>query len=117
MTTAPTTHDLFVDAVAAASTQDRFIDLVCADDQLLAIEFNAIVAEFQDGPGRVRATLLTARGTAPPSGHRGSYPPAGVLESAVLAADRRAARQRSPPVVGSGSAQNPSMASYPSMTS
>jgi len=92
--------DLMVDAAAAASTQDLFIDLVCADDQLLAAEFNAIVAEAWDGPGLVRPDLRTARATEPPSGYRPIYRDPGALDSAVLTAGRRAGRQRSPPVSG-----------------
>jgi hypothetical protein len=110
MTTTPTTLDLIVDAASAASTQDLFIDLVCADDQLLAAEFDAMVAECWDGPGPVPVTLLTARATAPSPGHRGTSRDPDALESAVLTAGRRAGRQRSPPVVGIGS-QRESMTS------
>ena len=100
MTTVPTMHDLVVDAAATASTQDPFIDLVCADDQLLTAEFNAIVAECFGGSGPVRAKPVTAGTGVPASVPGGIHRMAEGLDPGVPVTRRRAGRQRSPPARG-----------------
>jgi hypothetical protein len=100
MTTVPTMHDLVVDAAATASTQDLFIDLVCADDQLLTAEFNAIVAECFGGSGPVRAEPVTAGTGAPASVPGGIHRVAEGLDPGERITRRRTGRQRSPPALG-----------------
>lgn len=73
-----------------------FAEMVCEDDQLLAAEFEAIITDFWDGPGRPGAVLVridpnrsAALGPPLQDGH--------ALALGTVVARRRARRQRSPP--------------------
>jgi hypothetical protein len=77
---------------------DGFIDLVCADDELLVTEFNAIIdAGWDDSfPGCGPTTSID---TAEPSTPGGPQRPSPSIQVPALspALGRRWSRQRSPP--------------------
>jgi hypothetical protein len=73
-----------------------FVDVVCGDDQLVAAEFEAIIAACWDSPGPPGAVMKGAGPRrSPAAGPRVVGPQAPALKMAM--AGRRAARQRSPP--------------------
>ncbi|WP_270889567.1 hypothetical protein [Pedococcus sp. 5OH_020] len=80
---------------ALPSTQDAWVDLVCADEELLRAEFEAIVAESwqsEDPPAPVRPVSPAHR---PAAGL--PRPEAGVGPAETVVLEHLPGRQRSPP--------------------
>jgi hypothetical protein len=102
MPTAPLTGDPAGPDLAAPTVDEQFYDLICADADLVAAEFDAIVAaEWPETPGRTPRHRdddgYRASGGAPraATGSPGLAPPArdGDLD--------RSARERAPPPANS----------------
>jgi hypothetical protein len=81
------------------SAVDGFIDLVCADDELLAAEFDAIIDDGWDDSFPVGAPT-TATDAGEPSTPSGLQRPSLSIQVPALspALGRRWSRQRSPPI-------------------
>jgi hypothetical protein len=86
--TAPTT---------ARTIDDEFLDLICSDTDLLAVEFDAIIAEEWPQP----PTARPARGASGRPGSSRPRPRPTAVDGRVARAPQpgvgRQARQRSPP--------------------
>ena len=83
-------------AEADVGTDEAFLDLVCADDDLLRAEFEAIIEANWPAPPRSSARLPWPDRPTPRGSRRRSVPT--IAPSVRRApADGRGGRQRSPP--------------------
>jgi hypothetical protein len=101
VTSSSTASPVAVGSPNWTATSDQFIDLVCADEELLAAEFDAIVAEWEGPPPSREATVCTA--TTPPKSSGTAQIDECFAPTVRLATSReREGRQRSPPATARG---------------
>jgi len=74
---------------------DQFLELICADEELLATEFEAIIGGFSDGAGSPRPLL--ARAVLPPDLAAARIAGASAIRSPAPVTARTEPQQRSPP--------------------
>jgi|SRR4051812_15327202 len=93
---------------AARRTDEAFLEILCADEDLLRAEFESIIAkEWPSPPSDVPLDHPTAR-QRPPWAGRGARAGTAERKRSREPAVEKGARQRSPPVPGNGDTMNTS---------